>query len=71
MGYYKNPTFRDLDYLAEQAVKVTSLSWRSTLPAGRVVTVYYSELMAELLIRLRAVPALINTRLRHSRWFFL
>ena len=66
-------TFRDLDYLTEQVLKFTSLSWRSTLPAGRPVTIYYSELMAELLARLRAVPdwspALLNTRLKYSRWF--
>jgi hypothetical protein len=66
-------TFRDLDYLAEQALKFTSLSWRSTLPTARPVTIHYSELMADLLARLRAVPdwspALLNTRLRHSRWF--
>lgn len=66
-------TFRDLDYLTEQVLKFTSLSWRSTLPARRPVTIYYSELMADLLVRLRAVPdwspALLNTRLRYSRWF--
>jgi hypothetical protein len=45
--------------------------WRSTLPAGRPVTIHYSELMADLLARLRAVPdwspALLNTRLWHSQ----
>jgi hypothetical protein len=68
-------TFRDLDYLTEQILKFTSLSWRSTLPAGRPVTTYYSELMADLLARLRAIPdwspALLNTRLKYSRWFLL
>ena len=62
-----------MDYLAEQALELTSLSWRSTLPTGRPVTIHYSELMADLLARLRAVsdwsPALLNTRMRHSRWF--
>jgi hypothetical protein len=70
---HRASTFRDLDYLAEQALKFTSLSWRSTLPTARPVTIRYSELMADLLARLRAVPdwspALLNTRLRHSRWF--
>jgi len=70
---HQSSTFRDLDYLTEQILKFTSLSWRSTLPAGRPVTIYYSELMAELLVRLRAVPdwspALLNTRLKYSRWF--
>jgi hypothetical protein len=66
-------TFRDLEYLSEQVLKFTSLSWRSTKPARRPVTIYYSELMASLLARLRAVPdwspALLNTRLKYSRWF--
>lgn len=66
-------TFRDLEYLTEQVLKFTSLSWRSTKPARRPVTIYYSELMADLLARLRAVPdwspALLNTRLKYSRWF--
>src|SRR6266536_1365836 len=70
---HRASTFHDLDYLAEQALKFTSLSWRSTLPTARPVTIHYSELMAELLARLRAVPdwspALLNTRLKYSRWF--
>ncbi|GAA0393837.1 hypothetical protein Acor_81920 [Acrocarpospora corrugata] len=71
---HRSSTFRDLDYLTEQVLKFTSLSWRSTLPAGKPVTIYYSELIADLLVRLKAVPdwspALINTsRLKHSAWF--
>jgi hypothetical protein len=66
-------TFRDLSYLTEQVLKFTSLSWRSTLPAKEPVTIYYSELIADLLARLRAVPdwspATLNTKLRASKWF--
>ena len=66
-------TFRDLAYLTEQVLKFTSLSWRSTLPARKPVTIYYSELIAGLLARFRAVPdwspAVLNTKLRASRWF--
>jgi Piwi domain len=66
-------TFRDLAYLTEQVLKFTSLSWRSTLPAPKPVTIYYSERIAELLARFRAVPdwspAVLNTKLRASRWF--
>ena len=39
-------TYRDLASLAEQVLKFTSLSWRSTLPAKLPVTIYYSELIA-------------------------
>jgi hypothetical protein len=66
-------TYRDLAYLTEQALKFTSLTWRSTQPAAQPVTIYYSELIAELLARLQTVPgwspAILNSKLRSSRWF--
>ncbi len=66
-------TYRDLTYLSEQVLKFTSLSWRSLLPACKPVTIYYSELIAKLLARLRNIrdwsPALLNIRLRASKWF--
>ena len=70
---HRESLYRDLDYLAEQVLKFTSLSWRSTLPAYAPVTIYYSELIADLLARLPAVgdwsPATLNTKLRFNRWF--
>lgn len=70
---HKGSTFNDLTYLSEQVLKFTGLSWRSTLPAKKPVSIYYSELIADLLGRLRNVPgwspAVLNTRLRASRWF--
>lgn len=66
-------TYGALDYLAEQVLKFTSLSWRSTLPCPNPVTIYYSELIAGLLARLRNVPdwspSMLNVKLRASRWF--
>ena len=65
--------FRDLTYLTEQVLKFTSLSWRSTLPVHQPVTIYYSELIATLLARFRVLPdwspAMLNTKLRASKWF--
>lgn len=70
---HRESLYRDLDYLAEQVLKFTSLTWRSTLPAYAPVTIYYSELIADLLARLPAVsdwsPATLNTKLRFNRWF--
>jgi Piwi domain len=70
---HRRSTSRDLDALTEQVLKFTSLTWRSVQPAEKPVTVYYSELIAELLARLRAIPgwnpATLNTRLRASKWF--
>jgi argonaute-like protein implicated in RNA metabolism and viral defense len=66
-------TYRDLASLSEQVLKFTSLSWRSTLPAKLPVTIYYSDLIAGLLSRLKSVPdwspAMLNVKLRASKWF--
>lgn len=70
---HRASTFTDLHYLSEQVLKFTGLSWRSTQPAADPVTIYYSELIARLLGRLKAVPgwspALLDARLRTSKWF--
>ena len=70
---HEESTYRDLQYLSEQVLKFTSLSWRGTQPAEDPVTIYYSEMMARLLARLREVdgwsPSILNTSLRHSMWF--
>lgn len=70
---HRDLLFRDLHYLTEQVLKFTSLSWRSTLPARLPVTIYYSEIIARNLVRLRGVPdfspAMLNVKLRASRWF--
>jgi hypothetical protein len=70
---HRHSTFTDLHYLSEQVLKFTALSWRSTQPAADPVTIYYSELIARQLARLRAVPgwspALLDARLRTSKWF--
>lgn len=70
---HRGSTFSDLHYLSEQVLKFTALSWRSSQPAADPVTIYYSELIARLLGRLKAVPdwspALLDSRLRTSKWF--
>jgi hypothetical protein len=73
ISLHEDSTFKDVDYLAEQVLKFTSLSWRSTLPAGTPVTIFYSERIAELLGRLREVPdfsaTALSVKLKWSRWF--
>lgn len=49
-------TFKSLNYLSEQVLKFTGLSWRSTLPARKPATIYYSELIASLLARCQELP---------------
>lgn len=70
---HKRSTSKSLDALTEQILKFTSMTWRSTTPAAMPVTIYYSELIAELLARFKSLPdwspALLNTKLRASKWF--
>jgi hypothetical protein len=66
-------TYKDQIYLNEQVLKFTSLSWKSVFPASDPVTIYYSELIAGLLARLKNIrgwsPAMLNIKLRASKWF--
>tara|TARA_B100000614_G_scaffold254205_2_gene269262 strand:+ start:3789 stop:6086 length:2298 start_codon:yes stop_codon:yes gene_type:complete len=66
-------SFTDVDYLSEQVLKFTSLSWRSVLPSAMPVTISYSERIAEMLGRLKAIPdwstVALSTKLKFSRWF--
>lgn len=70
---HRESTFQDLEYLAGQVYRFTSLSWRSLFPTSRPVTILYSDLIASLLGRLRHVrnwnPDVLATMLRTSRWF--
>ncbi|MDJ0661538.1 MAG: Piwi domain-containing protein [Crocosphaera sp.] len=65
--------YRDLTYLSEQVLKFTALSWRSTFPVAKPVSIYYSELIANLLGRLKNIPGwsstILNIKLRASKWF--
>jgi Piwi domain len=73
ISLHPDSTFKDVDFLAEQALKFTSLSWRSVLPAETPVTIFYSERIAELLGRLKDVPdfstTALSVKLKWSRWF--
>ncbi|TAK31056.1 MAG: hypothetical protein EPO21_18290 [Chloroflexota bacterium] len=66
-------TFRDLDYLVQQAYDFSLMSWRSFNPGTQPVTVFYSELMAGMNSRLRQlVPwnqEIIKTKLKRKLWF--
>ncbi|WP_291198188.1 Piwi domain-containing protein [Hyphomonas sp.] len=73
ISVHPDSTFSDVDYLSEQVLKFTSLSWRSVLPSRTPVTISYSERIAELLGRLREVPdwssVALSVKLKYSRWF--
>lgn len=66
-------TFSDIEYLAGQAFRFTSLSWRRFYPSSRPITVLYSDLIASLLGRLRQVrnwnADIVLAAFRTRGWF--
>jgi hypothetical protein len=73
ISLHRESTFSSLDYVAEQIYKLTFMSWRSFFPASVPVTIFYSDLIANLHGQLGGVPKwnpdMLATKLRESRWF--
>lgn len=70
---HRDSTFTDLDYLARQVYNFSSLSYRSFSHAPLPVTIWYSQLIAQLLGNMRDVQGwdsdVLIRNLRYSRWF--
>ncbi|WP_293907724.1 argonaute/piwi family protein [Sphingobacterium sp. UBA5670] len=70
---HRDSTFRDMPYLSKQVIKFGAHSWRSFAPAPMPVSVYYSQLMAQMLSQLTGVsswnPDAIYNKIGTTRWF--
>jgi hypothetical protein len=70
---HRDSTFKDLPYLSKQVLKFGAHSWRSYQPAPMPVTVYYSQLMAQMLSQLGHVgswnPDALYNKIGTTRWF--
>lgn len=70
---HKNSTFTDMTYLARQVFAFTCHSWRSFFPSSMPVTIFYSDLIADLLGNLDKVSAWDSDsmlgRIGNTRWF--
>jgi hypothetical protein len=66
-------TFTDLDYLSQQTLAFSALSWRNFTPTSMPITVLYAELIANLLGRLGGLsrwdPDILRGDVGTSRWF--
>ncbi|WP_434131237.1 hypothetical protein KIAC18_002658 [Sporomusa sphaeroides] len=73
MKLNRDSTFKDLDYIARQIYNFSSLSYRSFSHAPLPVTIWYSQLIAQLLGNMRDVQGwdsdVLIRNLRYSRWF--
>lgn len=73
MKLQQGSTFTDLDYLSEQVLAFSALSWRNFTPTSAPVTVLYAELIAGLIGRLGSLsrwdPDILRGDVGTSRWF--
>ncbi len=65
--------FTDIQYITQQIFSFSYLSWRSFLPKEFPATMLYSDLIANLLGRLRKInnwqPDVLNFKLKKKKWF--
>jgi len=65
--------YYDLSYITQQIFAFTYLSWRSFLPNEQPATMLYSDLISNLLGKLRNVPEWdadkLNSSLKAKKWF--
>lgn len=70
---HRDSTFKDMRYLSKQVLKFGAHSWRSFQAAPMPVTVYYSQLMAQMLSQLAQVsswnPDALYNKIGTTRWF--
>jgi hypothetical protein len=70
---HRDSTFKDVTYLSRQIVKFGAHSWRSYLPAPMPVTVYYSQLVAQMISQLSKVSTwnsdTLFNKIGNTRWF--
>lgn len=70
---HRDSTFKDIIYISKQVIKFGAHSWRSYSPAPMPVSVYYSQLMAQMLSQLNGLSywnqdSILN-KIGTTRWF--
>jgi hypothetical protein len=70
---HEKSTYRDLQFIAQQIMDFSYLSWRSFFPNETPVTTFYSELIARLSGKLQRVhgwnPTVLDRYFRRKTWF--
>ncbi len=65
--------FQDLNHITQQVYNFLNLSFRGFNKSKSPVTIYYSDLIASLLSRLKKIetwkPEMVNTDLKRKKWF--
>lgn len=70
---HEKSTYNDLQYIAQQVMDFSCLSWRSFFPSELPVTIRYSKLMADLTSKLQQIdawnPTVVGQHFRRKKWF--
>lgn len=70
---HEKSTYDDLQYIAQQVMDFSCLSWRGFFPSELPVTIRYSKLMADLTSKLQLIdgwnPSVIDQHFRRKKWF--
>ncbi|MES9970292.1 MAG: Piwi domain-containing protein [Candidatus Thiodiazotropha sp.] len=73
MRLHRNSTFTDMTYLTRQAFAFANHNWRSFYSSHLPITIRYSELIADLLMRMQKVPNwdedAVFGKIGRTRWF--
>lgn len=70
---HEKSTYDDLQYISQQVMDFSCLTWRGFFPSELPVTIHYSKLMADLTSKLQQIdgwnPAVIDQHFRRKKWF--
>lgn len=69
---HKDSSFTDINYIAQQILNFTHMSWRSFNPSRQPVTIFYSDLIAELTSKLKKLgfsTEIIDHHFKDKKWF--
>ena len=70
---HEKSTYDDLQYIAQQVMDFSCLSWRGFFPSELPVTIRYSKLIADLTSKLQQIdgwnPSVIDQHFRRKKWF--
>lgn len=73
VALHEKSTFVDIQYVSQQILDFSYISWRGFFPKDLPVTIYFSNLMATLSSKLEQIeswdPAVIPTHFRRKKWF--
>lgn len=70
---HEDSTFTDLQYITQQVYNFSMTSWRGFFPVQQPASLYYANLIAGLLSKLRRIegwnPDVVNIQMKRKKWF--